>query len=259
MPTFEHAGATLHYTESGQGPPLVLLHGFGSSEIDWELQRPVFKTQYRVITPDLRGFGHSDRDEGPFSIEQFADDFRALLGHLEIDRFSLLGYSLGGAVAFEFAVNAPERIEKFVLVNTWPSFRTTTWKKKRELWMRKMVVRLTGIEKMAKVLGKRLFPEEGQEILRATFEERYAQNDKAVYMALLKAIPTWSVRDRIDVLTMPTLVVGAEFDYTPFAEKEAYTADLPNAQLVKVMGSRHGTPFDRADEFNDLVLDFLKT
>jgi 3-oxoadipate enol-lactonase len=256
MPTFEHAGATLHYTVSGEGSPLVLMHGFGSSEIDWELQRQAFEPHYRVITPDLRGFGGSDR-EGPFSVEQFADDFHALLNHLKIERFSLLGYSLGGAVSFEFAVNAPERIEKFILVNTWPSFRTTTWKKKKELWMRKMVVRLTGMEKMAKVLGKRLFPEEGQELLRSTFEERYAKNDKAVYMALLKAIPTWSVRDRVDVLTMPTLVVGAEFDYTPFSEKEAYAAELPNAELVKIMGSRHGTPFDRAEEFNGLVLDFL--
>jgi 3-oxoadipate enol-lactonase len=257
MPTFENAGVSLYYTVAGEGPPLVLLHGFGSSEIDWELQRPAFSRNFQVITPDLRGFGRSSRDQGPFSIEQFADDFRALLAHLKIDCFSLLGYSLGGAVAFEFAVNAPERVERLVLVNTWPSFRTTTWKKKRELMLRKAVVRFMGLKKMAGVLGKRLFPEEGQEQLRATFEERYAQNDKSVYLALLKAIPTWSVREKLGVLQMPILVVGAEFDYTPFSEKEAYTAELPNGNLVKILGSRHGTPFDRAEEFNALVLDFL--
>jgi pimeloyl-ACP methyl ester carboxylesterase len=258
MPLFEHAGATLHYTVSGEGPPLVLLHGFGSSEVDWELQRPALVAQFQVITPDLRGFGQSSREQGPFSIEQFAEDFRALLAHLQIERFSLLGYSLGGAVAFEFAVNAPERVERLILVNTWPSFRTTTWKKKRELMLRKAVVRFMGLEKMAKVLGKRLFPEEDQAHFRATFEERYAQNDKAVYLAMLKAIPTWSVREQLGVLDMPTLVVGAEFDYTPFAEKEAYVVDLPNAQLVKIIGSRHGTPVDRAEELNGLVLEFLE-
>jgi pimeloyl-ACP methyl ester carboxylesterase len=73
----------------------------------------------------------------------------------------------------------------------------------------------------------------------------------------LKAIPTWSVREKLGVLQMPILVVGAEFDYTPFSEKEAYTAELPNGNLVKILGSRHGTPFDRAEEFNALVLDFL--
>jgi len=258
MPSFEHDGAILHYAEAGEGPPLVLLHGFGSSQIDWELQLPALVPHFRVIMPDLRGFGDSSRDKGPFSIEQFAADLDGLLAHLEIERFSLLGYSLGGAASFEFSVGQPERIERLILVNTWPSFQVTTLKKKWELFMRKTVVRMTGMKKMAKVLGKRLFPEPDQALLRETFELRYAKNDKAVYMALLQSIPTWSVLDQIGVLQMPTLVIGAEFDYTPFSEKEAYVANLPNASLVKVKGSRHGTPFDRPEEFNQLVINFLK-
>ena len=123
--------------------------------------------------------------------------------------------------------------------------------------MRRTLVRMSGMDKMAKVLGKRLFPEEGQEELRATFEERYAKNDKSVYLELLQTLPTWSVRERIGVLTMPTLVIGAEHDYTPHAEKEAYVADMPNATLELFEGSLHGTPFDRAESFNARVLEFL--
>ena len=79
MPFFEHDGARLHYREEGSGPPLVLVHGFGSSELDWELQVPALKEHYRMIMPDLRGFGQSSKDVGPHSIEQFLSDLRALL------------------------------------------------------------------------------------------------------------------------------------------------------------------------------------
>jgi pimeloyl-ACP methyl ester carboxylesterase len=259
MPFFEHDGARLHYREEGSGPPLVLVHGFGSSELDWELQVPALKEHYRMIMPDLRGFGQSSKDVGPHSIEQFLSDLRALLTHLEIERFSLLGYSLGGAVSFAFSVEEPTRVERLVLVNTWPSFQPTNLRKKWEVFLRKTLVRMSGMDKMAKVLGKRLFPEEGQELLRATFEERYAKNDKSVYLQLLQTLPTWSVRDRIGVLTMPTLVLGAEYDYTPHSEKEDYVADMPNATLELVEGSRHGTPFDRTDYFNARVLEFLNS
>jgi pimeloyl-ACP methyl ester carboxylesterase len=234
-----------------------MLHGFGSSQVDWELQVPDFGAHFRMIMPDLRGFGESSRDAPPFSVPQFSADLLALLDHLGIDRFSLLGYSLGGAVAFDVAVSHAQRIERMVLVNTWPSFQPDSFRKKRELWTRRWLVRLSGMNQMARVLGKRLFPDPGQELLRATFEERYSKNDKSVYLALLQTLPEWSVRDRIDKLNMPVLVVGAEHDYTPFSEKEAYVADMATARLVKVEGSRHGTPFDRSEEFNRLVLDFL--
>lgn len=257
MATFEHSGAELHYRVVGQGPPLVMIHGFGSSQLDWELQAEAFREHFTLVMPDLRGFGQSSKEVAPFSVDQYAEDLRALLQHLEIDRFSLLGYSLGGAVSFAFSVEQPERIERLILVNTWPSFRPTTFRKKWELALRKTLVRLSGMDKMARVLGKRLFPEEGQEELRATFEERYAQNDKSVYLALLQTLPKWSVRDRIGGLTMPVLVLGAEHDYTPHSEKEDYVADLPNAVLEMVEGSRHGTPFDRTEEFNARVLQFL--
>ena len=257
MPFFEHNGARLHYREEGSGPPLVLIHGFGSSEVDWELQVPALKDRYRMIMPDLRGFGQSSKDVGPHCMEQLVSDLRALLEHLEIERFSLLGYSLGGVVSFAFSVEEPERIERLILVNTWPSFRPTTLRKKWEVFMRRTLVRMSGMDKMAKVLGKRLFPEEGQELLRSTFEERYAKNDKSVYLELLQTLPTWSVRDQIGGLTMPTLVIGAEHDYTPHSEKEAYVADMPNATLELVEGSRHGTPFDRTEYFNARVLEFM--
>ena len=258
MPFFHHQGAELHYTLAGDGPPLVLLHGFGSSQLDWELQVAEFGAHFQLIMPDFRGFGDSSKDAPPFSVEQFSEDLGALLDHLKIQRFSMLGYSLGGAVAFDVSVSQPERIERLVLVNTWPSFRADTFKKKRELWTRRTLVRLSGMPQMARVLGKRLFPESGQEALRATFEERYSKNDKAVYLKLLNTLPTWSVREQINRLAMPILVVGAEHDYTPFSEKEAYVADMATATLVKIEGSRHGTPFDRREEFNALVLGFLR-
>src|SRR5207237_10655571 len=109
MPTPQLGDLRCHYLEEGSGPPLVLLHGLGSSARDWEFQFHVYSRSFRVIAPDLRGFGASER-KGPFRIEQFAQDVWALLTQLGIDTFRLVGYSMGGAVALEMATSQPWRI-----------------------------------------------------------------------------------------------------------------------------------------------------
>ena len=79
MATFEHSGAELHYRVVGQGPPLVMIHGFGSSQLDWELQAEAFREHFTLVMPDLRGFGQSSKEVAPFSVDQYAEDLRALL------------------------------------------------------------------------------------------------------------------------------------------------------------------------------------
>lgn len=258
MAILQVEGADIYYEVHGEGAPLVLLHGFGSSTLDWELQIPAFATTHRVIALDFRGFGRSTRDHGPYSVERFAADTLKVLDHLGVHSFKLLGFSMGGATAFQIATMVPERVERLILVNTQPSFMADTPRKKLEVLIRKTVVRFMGMKRMAKVIAGRLFPAEDQQSLRDLVIERYANNSPHVYLGVLSTLPRWSVADDLERITAPTLVIAAEHDYTPVSEKEAYVALLPDARLEVFEGSYHGTPFDQTERFNRSVLTFLE-
>ena len=247
----------LHYELKGQGEPLVLLHGLGSSCQDWEFQWGPLGERFQLIIPDMRGFGQSSKPPGPYTVAQYANDLLALLDHLDIQKTHLLGYSMGGAAAFQFAVEHPDRLQRLIIVNSVPDFSLDHWRKRLELWVRQTVIRMLGVPTLAQLIAKRLFPDPEQEELRAMTIERYGSNVKHAYLSALDGLAGWSVADRIEQLTLPTLVLAAEHDYTPFAEKEAFVARMPNARLVQIKDSRHGTPMDQPEVFNDLVLSFL--
>ena len=101
-------GVRIHCEERGAGAPLLMLHGLGGSCDDWRFQVPAFALRYRVVTPCLRGFGKSERPRGGYSIAQHASDAFALLDVLGIERSHVLGHSMGGAVAFEMALERPD-------------------------------------------------------------------------------------------------------------------------------------------------------
>src|SRR5574340_545815 len=104
-------GINLAYDDSGTGIPVLLIHGFPLSRRMWHPQRMTLTAAgYRVITPDLRGFGESDAPDGPYSMELFADDLAALLDHLGIERTVVGGMSMGGYVLLNLLERYPERL-----------------------------------------------------------------------------------------------------------------------------------------------------
>jgi pimeloyl-ACP methyl ester carboxylesterase len=97
----------LYWSECGDGPPLVLVHGLGSSGRDWAAQVERFADRYRVLRMDLRGHGRSERARGPYSIAQFARDVAVFLRRQEAAPAHVMGLSMGGMVALELAAGAP--------------------------------------------------------------------------------------------------------------------------------------------------------
>lgn len=259
MPRVKVDNITLHYETHGEGEPLLMLHGLGSSSRDWDFQIPALAKKYRVIAPSLRGFGESDKPDGPYTVMQYARDAVALLNHLGIERSHVFGFSMGGAVAFQLAVEFQHRLKSLIVVNSQPSFELDHWRKHLMVLTRIGMANLMGMERMTRYLAKKMFPRPEQKSLRQKMAERYCKNDKTAYLTALRALAGWSVEDLIADITVPTLVLAGEYDFTPVAEKQSFVDKMPNAALKVVRDSRHGTPYDQHRIVNSLVLDFLAT
>ena len=106
---------TLNYIETGEGFPLVLLHGNGEDHTYFKRQMEPFSQRYRVIALDTRGHGGSPRGSAPFTLDQFAGDLKEFLDRKGITRCHLLGFSDGGNIALLFALKYPQYVEKLVL------------------------------------------------------------------------------------------------------------------------------------------------
>jgi pimeloyl-ACP methyl ester carboxylesterase len=114
---------TLHgyrraFIRVGQGPALLLIHGIGDSSSTWDHLLPFLALHYTVIAPDLLGHGASDKPRADYSVAAYANGMRDLLSVLGVDRVTVVGHSLGGGVAMQFAYQYPERCERLVLVST---------------------------------------------------------------------------------------------------------------------------------------------
>lgn len=257
MPTYKIRDIHLYYEITGQGQPLLLLHGLGSSTRDWQAQVPVFAQQYQVITLDVRGHGQSSKPPGPYRVPLFAQDTAELLQSLNLPPVHIVGLSMGGMIAFQLAVSYPHLVKSLVIVNSGPELVPRTLKERWLVWQRLLIVRLLGMRKMGEVLGGRLFPKPEQGEMRQIFVERWAENDQRAYLDATRALIGWSVTAHLPALRCPVLVISADSDYTPVSAKEAYVQKIPGAILQVITDSRHATPIDQTEKFNSAVLDFL--
>ena len=257
MPYLSVDGVRLYYEHEGAGPPLLFVHGLGSSTRDWHEQAGPFAEHYRVLRVDLRGHGRSDRPEGPYRMATFARDVAVLLRRLDAAPAHVVGLSMGGMVALQLAVDAPRLVRSLVVVNSVADTRLRTW---RDVWFylsRRVAVQVLGMRRVGRLIARRLFVEPGQEALRREFVRRWAENDKQGYLWSVDAIMGWSVTDRLSSITAPTLLVSSEHDYTPVTEKNRIAATMPRADLAVVEEARHALPVEKPDTFNALLEDFL--
>jgi 3-oxoadipate enol-lactonase len=257
MPVFSHNGCNLYYEEHGQGAPVLLIHGLGSSTRDWECQTPILAQYFRVIAFDVRGHGQSSKPHEPYSIKGFADDAAALIRHLQVEPVHLVGISMGGMIGFQLAADHPQLLKSLCIVNSAPQVKAKAARDYWEIAKRWTLARVLGLETIAKALGKLLFPKPEQAELRKKIEQRWPQNDKRAYLSSLSAIIGWSVWEHLPKMDCPTLVIAADRDYTPVAQKQTYVNEMPNARLLVIEDSRHATPLDQPEHFNRSLLAFL--
>lgn len=249
----------LAYGEAGHGPPLVLLHGLGSSRNDWPLQLPAFTQRYRTVAVDLRGHGQSPKPAGPYRIEQMAADVARLLVRLDAHPAHVLGISLGGAVAQQVALDFPDLVRSLVLVNTAARLVSDQWRQRLMGLRRVAGVYLYGMDRVAEGVAQRLFPRPEQAALRQETAERLRSNDMAAYRATLWAVARFDVRARLGEIGCPTLIVAGDEDTTvPLASKRLLAERIPGSRLEIITASGHATPVDQSEAFNRVAITFLE-
>lgn len=257
MPTIRLNDIDVYYESTGQGEPLLLIHGLGSSTRNWELQVSYFSQNYRVITYDLRGHGRTSKPPGPYGIGLFAEDTAMLMRRLGIAPAHVAGISMGGMVAFELAVRFPDLLRSLTIVNSYPEMRVETAREHFEKWQRLLILELLGVRKMGQVLSKRLFIKPEQVELRRKFVEHWAGNDKGSYLESLRAIFGWDVEARLGEIRCPVLVIASDGDYLPLQEKRKYVTRIPAARLAVIEDARHAVCVEKPQEFNRIMDDFL--
>jgi len=177
---------------------------------------------------------------------------------LGVSEAHIVGLSMGGWIAFQFAVDYPERTHSLTIVNSWADMRMKTWQDWKGYIQRAIIFRLFSMRKIGEVLGEKIFIKPEQKGLLNDFVESWAKNHKPSYMASFHAGIGWSVEDRLGEIACSALIVAADEDYTPVSEKEAYAKKMPNARVAVIEDSRHATPVEHPDGFNRVLLEFLR-
>ncbi|RBM13865.1 alpha/beta hydrolase [Prauserella sp. PE36] len=252
---------TVGYDDTGSGAPLVLVHGHPFDRSMWRPQAERFAREgWRVITPDLRGYGESTVVPGSTRLETFARDIGALLDALGVERFVLGGLSMGGQIVLECLRHFPHRVLGLLLADTTPHAEPPRSKAAR----RELAERLLreGLAPYAhEVLPKMLAPHNIR-ALPATAKHVLRMMKGTSAEGAAAALRGRAERpDYVPVLTdiaVPTLVVvGDEDEYTPVEVAKFLYERIPGAELTVIEGAAHLPNLEREVAFNDAVLDFL--
>lgn len=261
MPHLEANGQRLYYEVHGEGEPLLCVMGLSADTIGWTLQVPAWSQRYRTIIFDNRDVGQSSEASGEYEVPDMAADALALADALELERFHLLGVSMGGAISQEVALAAPERILTLTLCVTfggagaWGRAQGKSWSKRVAGMSREDRVE----ELLLLCLSEATFENtEFVDFLRQTLLANPHPQSVEAFVRQLRATSRHEARDRVGSLQMPVHVVGAECDVLVPVWKSQELAELiPGARLTVLEGAAHGVNLEGAEQFNATVLDFL--
>lgn len=251
----------LAYDDNGSGQPLLLIHGFPLNRTMWRSQvEALTKAGYRVITPDLRGFGESRMTSAAVNMSSYADDIIALMDRLRLPQAVVGGMSMGGYVLLNLLERYPERVRAAIFIVTRAGADDEAGKGKRTA-----LAAATAAEGMKPVL----------ETFRPIL---FAPATQSEHPELVAEVSGWisatdprgaaagliAMRERKDYLALlgaiqqPTLVIGAEQDQAIPSEQSRLLADgIADAKLAILHGGGHLVNLEQPDNFNALLLGFL--
>ncbi len=259
----------LVYTEqTGQGEPVVLIHGFGASSYSWRKVMPGLADQYRVVALDLFGFGWTERSENGRSFTR-DDQVELVLGVMDalgIDRAHIVGHSYGGSITMALAADHPERVKSMVLVDSaavdYPMLRRK-WFSRVSLfnwiYVRGLALRTGTAERVF----ERAYYDEAlvtEELVEAYLDRLRLEGAARGYRSLSRPLPAsqWPREIRYQDLEIPTLVLWGAQDQVVGPEVGSFHCGLvPDCRFVAIEGAGHSPMEERPAEFVEEVTTFL--
>jgi 3-oxoadipate enol-lactonase len=252
-------GITLNYRDQGQGTPLLLVHAFPLSGAMWQPQIDVLSERFRVIAPDLRGFGESTVPPGPYAMEIFADDLAELLDALNVERVVLGGLSMGGYIAFAFWRKYAARVQALVLSDTRAHADTEEGKAGRE--NNAQIAEAQGAGAIADQMLPKLLATDASPELQAQVRSIIERNSPQGIAGALRGMALRpDATELLPQISVPTLfLVGTEDTLTtPEVMREMQTA-VPDSRLVEIPGAAHVAGLENPGAFNTALSEFLRT
>jgi pimeloyl-ACP methyl ester carboxylesterase len=246
----------LNYRRFGSGPALVFLHGFVGSAGYWLPQEVAFKGSFDVISIDLPGFAQSADVPAPDTLAGYGDAVIALLDEIGVGSFSLVGFSMGGMIAQQMALDHGKRIDALVLYGTasvgnMPS-RFESWAESSKR------IRDDGVPSTTDRTVATWFVDGTDSPMHALTREVCQGASLEGCATVMNAMMEWSAAGRLGDIGMPTLVVCGDRDRsaTP-ADAMVMWEGIPDARLSVLPGCAHGAHLEKPDMFNQVLLDFL--
>jgi 3-oxoadipate enol-lactonase len=262
MAIAEVNGQRLYYDVLGDGEPLLCVAGLSCDTLVWIPQVQAFAAAHRTVIFDNRDVGQSSMSEGEYEIADMARDALALADELELDTFHLLGVSMGGAIAQEIAVQAPERVRTLTLAVTFPAGGAYA-RRMADVWGARVlqVSHEQHIDELMLMNHSESFydnPEMVELVRTAVLSNPHRQPPEA-FGRQLAACGRHDTRDRLGSLTMPTHVIGGECDIlVPVWKSREVASLIPGSKLTVLPNAPHGLSIERAEEFNAAVLEFIR-
>jgi pimeloyl-ACP methyl ester carboxylesterase len=263
------AGRPVNVIDIGSGDPLLLIHGLGGNWQNWLETIPFFARRYRVVVPDLPGFGASPMPAEKISIPGYAREMFEMMDALDIDSAAVVGNSMGGFIGIDMAIQAPVRVSKLVLV----SAAGIAVEHQRREPVRTIARALTfvgaRIASRADVVARRprlrrlllataaAHPERLPAPLAA---EQIRANGKPGWVGAFDALLSYRIRGRLGEVRCPTLIVWGEEDrMVPVRDADEFERAIPGARKVIFPDTGHVAMLERPARFNAVMDEFLTT
>jgi len=261
MKTFSINGTKISFVDSGNGTPLLLVHSFPLDHSMWDGQIEALSARYRVIAPDLRGFGQSGVSEGVVTMDQFAGDLADLLVFLGIDKVVLCGLSMGGYIALEFWRKYANRLRALIFCDTRAKNDTPEAAANR-LVVAEKVIR-EGSHTVADAMIPKLFSPitmQEQPHLAEKIKQVIDRTDlRGIAAAALGMAQRADFTAELARIRCPTLLIVGESDaISPVAEMQAISKAVPNAEFKTIPQAGHMAPLEQPQAVNAAIEDFLR-
>lgn len=263
MPHLSSNCINIYYETYGQGQPLILISGLGGDRTFWQTSIEPLSAKFQVIIFDTRGIGRTDAPEESYSMEMFADDLAGLMDALQIAQAHILGFSMGGQIALQFALKYPERINKLIIAASCARLNTQIG-----LYVDAVLDVYEGgisAKQMFELIAPWLFSNNFLSVPGNEVYLQYDENDPELqplyaWRNQYQAQRAFDITPCLKEIKSASLIITGELDvFAQMSDAKTLHEGLPGSRLEVIPGAGHLFNFEQPETFHDTVINYLNS